>query len=58
MLQNIGNNKEGPVSTGARCHAGMFGVTWGQAECTGVSQSTKEWEIAETGLLWEGGHGH
>ena len=58
MLQNIGNNKEGPVSTGARCHAGMFGVTWGQAECTGVSQSTKEWEIAETGLPWEGGHGH
>ena len=29
------NNKEGPVSTGARCHAGMSGVTWGQAECNG-----------------------
>ena len=29
------NNKEGTVSTGARCHAGMSGVTWGQAECNG-----------------------
>ena len=48
----ICRHKEGPVSTGARCHAGMSGVTWGQAECNGVSRSTKEWEIAETGLPW------
>ena len=47
--RSASNNKEGPVSTGARCHAGMSGVTWGQAECIG---STKEWEIAETGLPW------
>ena len=33
--QDTGNNKEDPVSTGARCHAGMSGVTWSQAECNG-----------------------
>ena len=38
MLQDLlptSNKKEGPVSTGARCHAGMSGVNWGQAECNG-----------------------
>ena len=58
MLQDTGNNKEGPVSTGARCHAGMSGMTWVRLSALGVSWSTKEREIAETGLPWEGGHGH